>query len=208
MLQNRQARTVAFRSVHTLINKTKSIQEDMMKERDNINFLIHLLWQRLPVSWKGVVRNMSRVHLKRGSPEKNQVVSCNNNESGSYKAKLNWLFKLLFGSGKIAGLPPYCEVLIEHRTGKVCTTYARWVLEDPTAELMNISKAEFEKLFDRSVAVFSKAAADNADLSPFASHGGKLIIDHGLDDPLIPVDGTIDYYERMKVIMGDEGFMV
>ena len=28
-------------------------------------------------------------------------------------------------------------------------------------------------------------------------YNGKLLIDHGLDDPLIPVDGTIDYYERM-----------
>ena len=28
------------------------------------------------------------------------------------------------------------------------------------------------------------------------------MIDHGLDDPLIPVDGTIDYYERMKALMG------
>lgn len=86
----------------------------------------------------------------------------------------------------------------------LCTTYARWVLEDPKADFKNIKKAEFEKLFDRSLSVFPKAGADNADLSPFASHGGKLMIDHGIDDPLIPVDGTIDYYERMKAIMGEE----
>lgn len=30
------------------------------------------------------------------------------------------------------------------------------------------------------------------------------MIDHGLDDPLIPVDGTLDYYDRMKVISGKE----
>lgn len=29
------------------------------------------------------------------------------------------------------------------------------------------------------------------------------MIDHGLDDPLIPVDGTLDYYRRMRQIMGD-----
>lgn len=180
-----------------------------MKERDNINFFDTSPLAETPGILERCRAEYVQSALEARLPgEKFRVVSVIINESGSYKAKLNWLFKLLFGSGKIAGLPPYCEVLIEHRTGKVCTTYARWVLEDPTAELMNISKAEFEKLFDRSVAVFSKAAADNADLSPFASHGGKLIIDHGLDDPLIPVDGTIDYYERMKVIMGDEGFMV
>lgn len=106
------------------------------------------------------------------------------------------------------GLPVFALSFIlpfmKARPFSLCTTYARWVLEDPKAELMYINKAEFEKLFDRSVVVFSKAAADNADLSSFASHGGKLIIDHGIDDPLIPVDGTIDYYERMKTIMGDE----
>ena len=30
------------------------------------------------------------------------------------------------------------------------------------------------------------------------------MIDHGLDDPLIPVDGTIDYHDRMKALMGEE----
>ena len=28
------------------------------------------------------------------------------------------------------------------------------------------------------------------------------MIDHGLDDPLIPVDGTIDYFTRMQEKMG------
>ena len=56
----------------------------------------------------------------------------------------------------------------------------------------------------RSLAAFPKVTADNADLRAFAAHSGKLMIDHGLDDPLIPVDGTIDYYERMKTIMGED----
>ena len=30
------------------------------------------------------------------------------------------------------------------------------------------------------------------------------MIDHGLDDPLIPVDGTLDYYSRMRQVMGDQ----
>ena len=29
------------------------------------------------------------------------------------------------------------------------------------------------------------------------------MLDHGLDDPLIPVDGTVDYYNRMKNVMGE-----
>lgn len=116
-----------------------------------------------------------------------------------------------FRSGLIhwrAGLPIFALSFIlpfmRARPFSLCITYARWALEDSKADFKNIDKAEFEKLFDRSLSVFSKVTADNTDLSSFASHGGKLIIDHGIDDPLIPVDGTIDYFERMKAIMGEE----
>ena len=86
----------------------------------------------------------------------------------------------------------------------LCSTYARWVLNDPKAEFHSITKVEFEELFDKSIAAFPKAGADDPDLRPFAAHGGKLMIDHGLDDPLIPVDGTLDYYRRMRQVMGDK----
>ncbi len=84
----------------------------------------------------------------------------------------------------------------------LCNTWARWVTENPKADFSSVNKKSFEKLFDQSVSVFAAATADQADLSAFAAHGGKLMIDHGLDDPLIPVDGTIDYFTRMQEKMG------
>ena len=84
----------------------------------------------------------------------------------------------------------------------LCDTYARWVLDDPKATFENIDKAGFEDLFDHSLTKFPKVTADIADLSAFAAHGGKLMIDHGTDDPLIPVDGTIDYHDKMIIAMG------
>jgi len=86
----------------------------------------------------------------------------------------------------------------------VCTTFARWATEAPKADYTTLDKDGFEKLFDTTQEVFSSAVADNADLTAFAAHGGKLMIDHGIDDPLIPVEGTIDYHNRMKQIMGEE----
>ena len=70
------------------------------------------------------------------------------------------------------------------------------VIEDLT------DKQEFEALFDAAQAAFPDAVADQADLSGFAAHGGKLILDHGIDDPLIPVEGTLNYYKRMRETMG------
>ncbi|MBR5947773.1 MAG: tannase/feruloyl esterase family alpha/beta hydrolase [Clostridia bacterium] len=73
-----------------------------------------------------------------------------------------------------------------------------WVTENERFRGYDMTRAEFVRLFDRSVEKFSAAAADNADLSAFRAHGGKLMIDHGTADPLIPVDGTIDYWRRVE----------
>ena len=80
--------------------------------------------------------------------------------------------------------------------------YARWVVRDATYDFSDITKEEFEKLFDQSMTLFAVAAGDSVDLKKFAKSGGKMMIDHGLDDPLIVPDGTIDYYERLCQYFG------
>jgi len=44
---------------------------------------------------------------------------------------------------------------------------------------------------------FSAINTDNPDLSAFAASGGKLVMYHGLADEYIPVQGSINYYQRM-----------
>ena len=44
--------------------------------------------------------------------------------------------------------------------------------------------------------------ADNPDLRPFMRRGGKLILYHGLSDPDIPAENTINYYQRMEDVSG------
>ena len=106
------------------------------------------------------------------------------------------------------GLPIFATSFIlpssRARPFALCNTFARWVLEDPKANFDRLNMEDFEKLFDATQAAFPTSCADNADLSVFAARGGKLMIDHGLDDPLIPVDGTIDYHDRMKALMGEK----
>lgn len=90
------------------------------------------------------------------------------------------------------------------RTMFLADSYLRWVTGNPEEKFQDITMAEFEKMFQQSVEKFPDAAFDNVDLSEFAAHGGKLLIDHGLNDPLIPVDGTINYYSRMVDFLGKE----
>ena len=44
--------------------------------------------------------------------------------------------------------------------------------------------------------------ASAADLSPFASHGGKLILIHGTADTTIPTDASVLLYQRIVAAMG------
>ena len=44
--------------------------------------------------------------------------------------------------------------------------------------------------------------ATNPDLTAFRSHGGKLILYHGWDDPAIPALNTVHYYESLGAKMG------
>lgn len=85
------------------------------------------------------------------------------------------------------------------------THHLRWVRTDEKATAYDMSRAQYRAFFRESVTRFASAMADDADLSRFRDHGGKLLIDHGTCDPLIPVDGTLDYYERVCSTMGGKG---
>ena len=84
----------------------------------------------------------------------------------------------------------------------LATMYARWIVQDNKAKFDDITISELEKLYDKSEELFSSGSIDDPDLRPFAECGGKLIVDHGLDDPLIPVDGSIEYYNRVCACCG------
>lgn len=56
--------------------------------------------------------------------------------------------------------------------------------------------------FLKTMPVSSYLSATDPDLSPFARHGGKLLMWHGLEDQHITPEGTIEYYEQMKYVMG------
>jgi feruloyl esterase len=44
--------------------------------------------------------------------------------------------------------------------------------------------------------------ANNADLRPFISSGGKLILWHGANDPAISYKGTVEYHQRVGQQVG------
>lgn len=61
-----------------------------------------------------------------------------------------------------------------------------------------ISHEEWDALFRASVDEYqSMLGTANPDLTEFHRAGGKMISWHGLRDPLIPVNGSVNYYDRV-----------
>ena len=75
--------------------------------------------------------------------------------------------------------------------------------QDPQWDWTTMTRGEFELLWNQSVEQFGAViGTDNPDLARFRDRGGKVIIFHGLADQQIPVQGSIDYYQRAQRQMG------
>jgi hypothetical protein len=78
-----------------------------------------------------------------------------------------------------------------------------WLQRNPNWNWRTLTYAQFDELFQQSVAEFSSVlAADNPDLTAFKADGGKILIWHGLADQYIFPQGTINYYQRVRQAMG------
>ena len=89
-----------------------------MKERDHIQFYDTSALKETPGIRRRCRVDYVREALREKFPgEVFHVTSVSINETGRYMAKVHWLVKLLWNNGKVTGLPPYCEVVIEHCTG-------------------------------------------------------------------------------------------
>ena len=103
-----------------------------------------------------------------------------------------------FGLSATGGTP------LAARPNPITLDWWRFFLtQNPEWNWSKLTPAAYELYFDQSVEEFSKVlATDNADLSGFRDHGGKLVLWHGWSDQLIYPEGTIDYYERVERRMG------
>jgi hypothetical protein len=69
-----------------------------------------------------------------------------------------------------------------------------FVFGDPNYDVMSLDLAKAQKAAET---VAKEIDATNPDLSRFRKHGGRLIQYHGWNDPAIPAQGSIVYYEAV-----------
>jgi feruloyl esterase len=81
--------------------------------------------------------------------------------------------------------------------------YKYLAYESNPPETATVKDLKFDRAsFEATTKLHGLYDATDADLGPFAAHGGKLILFHGLADPQISPIGTISYYTQMQKIMG------
>jgi feruloyl esterase len=76
------------------------------------------------------------------------------------------------------------------------------VMNDPRLDIAKVSDADIVR-GERQYAPIMDS--DNADLSAFRAHGGKLIQYHGWNDPGIPPGYSLEYRERVASKTGGLG---
>lgn len=78
-----------------------------------------------------------------------------------------------------------------------------FLLQNPKWDWTTLTRGAYEQLFDQSVEQFGAViGSDQADLTAFRTRGGKIVMWHGLADPLIYAGGSIDYVKRVQQAMG------
>ncbi|MFF5233466.1 tannase/feruloyl esterase family alpha/beta hydrolase [Dactylosporangium sp. NPDC000521] len=98
--------------------------------------------------------------------------------------------------------------LLGPRHGVPFPVAADWIryflLRQPHRDVSTIGDAEYERLFNESQARYSAViGSDDPDLSAFrTAGGGKMITWHGLADPAVFSQGTVDYRRRVESAMG------
>lgn len=82
--------------------------------------------------------------------------------------------------------------------------YYYFLVQNPNWNWASLNRGDFELLWNQSVEQFGAVlGTDNPDLTRFRDRGGKVIVLHGLADQQIPVQGSIDYYDRVQKQTGD-----
>ncbi|OAL29816.1 hypothetical protein AYO20_09009 [Fonsecaea nubica] len=90
------------------------------------------------------------------------------------------------------------------------STWAAYFLKrDPTFDYSTVDYSQFLDFYIQSNDEYEWAIGTrNPDLAPFRDLGGKMITWHGLADPLIMTNNTIDYRERVNALFGSSNAAV
>lgn len=108
----------------------------------------------------------------------------------------------LLKDAPLTGLLPTTCTTIDNCTISPFQISASWIQtflqKDSTYDVRSMSREQYDAFFRQSVDEYTSVmATDNSDLTNLRQAGTKLLTWHGLQDPLISANGTVDYYNRV-----------
>jgi feruloyl esterase len=81
--------------------------------------------------------------------------------------------------------------------------FTRFLKADLGWDWTTLTRADFEASFDLAMQRYDELmGADDPDLSAFRDNGGKLLMWHGAADFGVMYQGTLDYYEKVRDLLG------
>lgn len=105
----------------------------------------------------------------------------------------------VFGSGADKPKPASSNIIISfpYMMGDQAVRYE--VMRSPDYDSLQFNPAQHST---RLKELASQVDNDNADISAFVQHGGKLLLMHGTADMAVPPGNTLAYYEKLKARFG------
>lgn len=107
----------------------------------------------------------------------------------------------VFGSGADKPKPASSNIIISfpYMMGDQAVRYE--VMRSPDYDSLQFNPAQHST---RLKELASQVDNDNADISAFVQHGGKLLLMHGTADMAVPPGNTLAYYEKLKARFGEK----
>ncbi|KAF2472392.1 tannase and feruloyl esterase, partial [Lindgomyces ingoldianus] len=86
----------------------------------------------------------------------------------------------------------------------ISASFIKWlVLKDPSYNISSLTYLDYFALWTQANREYDWILnADNPDLSAFRATGGKFLSWHGINDPVISYENTIQYRKRVEMEMG------
>ncbi|KAL2062736.1 hypothetical protein VTL71DRAFT_5808 [Oculimacula yallundae] len=118
---------------------------------------------------------------------------------------------LSYGNGKGAPLMGVADTTCTSSSNGTSTSCAanplsvaeQWIryylAKDETFNFTTITRRDYDSLYRQSINQYSSVmGTSDPDLTEFKESGGKLLTWHGLDDQLLSINNTVEYWERVQ----------